>query len=334
MKNRLAFLKHNSTGKTIDRKLQLLENPVDLNDFSFHTVFDEANWLVNPAESLVSLCDKRAWQIRNSYDYIILYFSGGSDSITMLNAFIRNGIDIDEIVVYVNSDTNDLSLNGAVALKKLTALNLNAKITAVDINAELLRKIINDKTWRTYQSFSGLLHSFYRFRIDFYEQKYHVKSRLRKGNIGHVFGGMFPKISIESNKVYSVVNLKQFMISSLDPDNVQFFTDASMIELHIKQCYDLAKFLVKTNDTESQETEEYKLAIRDEYDSRISPTKNNGDTKTSDEESNSKSQHYKLSYDCDYEEKLKYTKRVLKHFKAFKNIALESFNKKYYMFDV
>lgn len=334
MKNRLAFLKHNSTGKTIDRKLQLLENTVDLNDFSFHTVFDEANWLVNPAESLVSLCDKRARQIKNSYDYIILYFSGGSDSITMLNAFIRNGIDIDEIVVYVNSDTNDLSLNGAVALKKLTALNLNAKITAVDINAELLRKIINDKTWRTYQSFSGLLHSFYRFRIDFYEQKYHVKSRLRKGNIGHVFGGMFPKISIESNKVYSVVNFKQFMISSLDPDNVQFFTDASMIELHIKQCYDLAKFLIKTNDTESQETEEYKLAIRDEYDSRISPTKNNGDTKTSDEESNSKSQHYKLSYDCDYEEKLKYTKRVLKHFKAFKDIALESFNKKYYMFDV
>jgi len=334
MKNGLAFLKHNSTGKTIDRKLQLLENPVDLNDFSFHTVFDEANWQVDPQESLVSLCDKRAWQIRNSYDYIILYFSGGSDSITMLNAFIRNRIDIDEIVVYVNSDTNDLSLNGVLALKKLKELNLNAKITAVDINAELLDKIIKDKTWRTYQSFSGLLHSFYRFRIDFYEQNYYIKSRPRKGSIGHVFGGMFPKISIESNKVYSVVNLKQFMISSLDPDNVQFFTDASMIELHIKQCYDLAKFLVKSNGVESQETEEYKLTIRDEYDSKISPTKNNGDTKTSHEESNSKSQHYKLSYDCDYEKKLEYRFHVIKHFKAFKDIALESFNKKYYMFDV
>jgi hypothetical protein len=91
---------------------------------------------------------------------------------------------------------------------------------------------------------------------------------------------------------------------------------------------------VKSNDVESQETEEYKLAIRDEYDSKISPTKNNGDTKTSHEESNSKSQHYKLSYDCDYEKKLEYTKHVLKHFKVFKNIALESFNKKYYMFDV
>jgi hypothetical protein len=40
----------------------------------------------------------RCHQIRDKYDYLILHYSGGSDSHNMLNYFYRNSIHIDEII--------------------------------------------------------------------------------------------------------------------------------------------------------------------------------------------------------------------------------------------
>ncbi len=41
----------------------------------------------------------RAQQIRDNYDYVVLNFSGGADSTTILEAFINNGIKLDEVYV-------------------------------------------------------------------------------------------------------------------------------------------------------------------------------------------------------------------------------------------
>ena len=51
--------------------------------------------------SLDELYKQRALQLREKYDYLILYFSGGADSYNVLRSFIDNGIKIDEVIILV-----------------------------------------------------------------------------------------------------------------------------------------------------------------------------------------------------------------------------------------
>jgi len=52
--------------------------------------------------SLNELYKQRAQQLRDSYDYLILYFSGGADSYTMLRAFVDQGLFVDELATFHN----------------------------------------------------------------------------------------------------------------------------------------------------------------------------------------------------------------------------------------
>lgn len=49
--------------------------------------------------NLQQLYKIRAQQLRDKYDYLILYFSGGADSYNVLRSFIDNGIHLDEVCV-------------------------------------------------------------------------------------------------------------------------------------------------------------------------------------------------------------------------------------------
>jgi hypothetical protein len=70
----------------------------NFNDEEFATY----DWTIEPAESLKELYQKRARQIRERYDYIVLWWSGGADSYTMLRAFIDQGLFVDELATFHN----------------------------------------------------------------------------------------------------------------------------------------------------------------------------------------------------------------------------------------
>lgn len=55
--------------------------------------------------SLQTLYKQRAQQLRDKYDYLILYFSGGADSWNVLRSFLDNNIHIDEVCVKWCTDT-------------------------------------------------------------------------------------------------------------------------------------------------------------------------------------------------------------------------------------
>lgn len=68
--------------------------------WNFHKdIFDKYPWNIEPAETLDQLYDKRARQLRNQYDYIMISYSGGADSHNLLTAFLRQNLFVDEIVV-------------------------------------------------------------------------------------------------------------------------------------------------------------------------------------------------------------------------------------------
>lgn len=63
-------------------------------------VFESLDWTKEPESSLDNLYLARARQIRDSYDHVILFYSGGADSHNMLESFVRAGAKIDEIASF------------------------------------------------------------------------------------------------------------------------------------------------------------------------------------------------------------------------------------------
>jgi hypothetical protein len=62
-------------------------------------VFNTVDWSIEPAEDLRELYRQRAQQLREKYDYLILSYSAGGDSQTVLDTFLNNNIRIDEVFV-------------------------------------------------------------------------------------------------------------------------------------------------------------------------------------------------------------------------------------------
>lgn len=119
-----------------------------------NNVFDNFPWQVEPQESLDELYFQRARQIREKYDYICLAFSGGGDSNNILEAFLRQGIFIDEVVTNVMEDLNNLTtvnrneinnwnegaeykLQTESRLKALKNRSPNTKISVIDLSKGL-----------------------------------------------------------------------------------------------------------------------------------------------------------------------------------------------------
>jgi len=95
-----AILKHEVTG--------------DFPQWHFNDeVFAQANWRAEPTVSLQELYRQRAQQIRDRYDYVVLFYSGGADSTNILQTFINNDIKLDEIAQFysLEGDGGDRDAN-------------------------------------------------------------------------------------------------------------------------------------------------------------------------------------------------------------------------------
>ncbi len=66
--------------------------------WNFHDdVYSKYDWSQRPAGDLRDFYRQRAQQIRDQYDYVVVHFSGGADSWTVLHSFLSNGIHVDEV---------------------------------------------------------------------------------------------------------------------------------------------------------------------------------------------------------------------------------------------
>jgi hypothetical protein len=87
-------------------KLEALEVAKKLKqDVKWHfndAAYSSYNWTQEPSETLEELYKARALQLREKYDYLVLWFSGGADSTNVLDTFLKNNIKLDEVVSFVN----------------------------------------------------------------------------------------------------------------------------------------------------------------------------------------------------------------------------------------
>jgi len=126
--------------------------------------FDTFDWRADPVESLDSLYAKRAREIREKYDYVVLSYSGGSDSHNILSSFLDNGLFIDEILVttferaqrdFFNINKNDTRPENFSAenklqiyprLKEVQDRSPLTKINITDLSGFLLNKTFTKDT--------------------------------------------------------------------------------------------------------------------------------------------------------------------------------------------
>jgi hypothetical protein len=335
--NHLAYVKNDATGEIFDTKAKVLKLQSHENlSFYVSPELNAADWQKEPSLSLKEIYKLRAKQLRKQYDHITFYFSGGSDSITALNAFTQNDILLDEIVVYVNTDSKDLRINNLYALQHLRKINYKGYVNVVNLNYNVLSDILEKQTWKEYECSSGLLHSFYRWRIEFYEDRGYVQSTSRAGNVAHVFSGLYPTINRVDDNFYSVISIHSVIPAPCNPNNVQFFTSNDLPEVHIKQSHVLARHYAQKNFRNLHHNEnhgQFKLTIRDEYVDIINTPKAKGITNQNDMTVDSQHSLLAKLYD-DKHEFIHNYELVLQHFNSFNRIDLDCFSKKFFLFSV
>jgi hypothetical protein len=114
-----------------------------INDVKFHfhdDVFSQQDWTTEPPEPLEELYRQRAEQLRNQYDYLILGFSGGADSTAIFDAFVKNNIHLDEVIMFHtlageddrNSFYNFETFNVAMPYVEKHLKDKTTKITVID----------------------------------------------------------------------------------------------------------------------------------------------------------------------------------------------------------
>lgn len=97
-------------------------------------IYGKIDWTIPIEEDLFTLYKNRAQQLRDNYDYLMLYFSGGADSVNILRAFVENNIFLDEIVMQLpepvrqSFDPNDTSEGNFYAELEYSAIPYLNKI--------------------------------------------------------------------------------------------------------------------------------------------------------------------------------------------------------------
>jgi len=233
-------------------------------------VFDRFDWTREPDQTLDQLYYERARALREKYDYIILSYSGGSDSHNILRAFLDNKLHIDEITVNVfekanKTIDNDPSNNSATnygaeyklqiypRLEEIRHLSPRTKITIIDQSDFLMNELFNpsqDGNWvlkyREPINPSGasrwnyLHHKQLRERVD--------KSK----SVGVIFGIEKPNTFIDHDGTYklkfvdSSANLASADVYFGEYDNTgieYFYWDPSSAKIVCKQAHIIKKWL-------------------------------------------------------------------------------------------
>ena len=163
----LDFFKDNgyyTVGNKIfnNRLLALQEASQTNKTVSWHfndEVFSQLDWSSRPGVNINELYRLRAQQLREKYEYLIVAWSGGADSTTIIDTFLNNNILLDEIVIawpvsqtrgkYTpNSSLDPTNMNSEwdyaiqPKLDKIASQFPHVKITICDYMAELDKNVV------------------------------------------------------------------------------------------------------------------------------------------------------------------------------------------------
>lgn len=210
--------------------------------FHLDDIYDDYDWSVEPLESWDEIKWERAWNLRDKAGYLRLWYSGGSDSQTILNTFIKHNIPLDEIGIWRLSPINDFNTPANDEINKAALpyletikdkLHPSTKIVLYDVGYEQL------KYFYTNHSDPNTHNNFLDFRpctsVGMHKLFPNVNKKL---NLLNIDGLEKPKVGVDKNGPFWYYSDANLLMHIVDPKekipNVHFFLDP---KIHCKQIH-------------------------------------------------------------------------------------------------
>ena len=172
--------------------------------FNAPSVYEQYDFTKEPTETWNELLSNKARAIRDSYDYLRIWYSGGCDSQAILDIFLTNNIHIDEIVcVKSGFHESDFEITNYAEpyLKKIQNLIPKTKISIETFDINDYRKYYNDTNWIE-NCLSRKPNNFnFHFRIS-YTKESNIKYKNTETSI-NIKGKEKPKLINVDNKWYT-----------------------------------------------------------------------------------------------------------------------------------
>jgi hypothetical protein len=142
---------------------QLSGNDISKIKFVFNDdEFKLYDWYTEPEEDIYELYKRRAYQLRKDYDYIVLIYSGGIDSHTILETFLQNNLRIDEICSFSNNDVqaktekfNQEIYNAAIPfIETLDLKKLGTQFRLINIGKMIIDQLSDNYHFENFEHYS------------------------------------------------------------------------------------------------------------------------------------------------------------------------------------
>lgn len=270
---------YSCNGIVFETKLQamLYANPKNLTiQWHFNDEkFNSYDWSIEPQLNLDYLYDLRARQIREEYDYVILSYSGGSDSHNILESFLRQGLFIDEIVTnwalditsnYIVTDEKvkdawnnnaEFYLHTKNQLDYIKNKSPNTRITLLDTSKSILDSLLNNLNvdWTDNKNDVFSATGAFQWNPLYFSE---LRKRLDKLNrVAYVIGIDKPRLIIKENKLYlyfldkptGIVPIQENIIEYTNITTVFFYWSPNSCDLLCKQAHTVLKYIKASNDT-------------------------------------------------------------------------------------
>ena len=240
-------------------------------EWDYHdNIFGTAKWDQEPPVELKELYRQRALQLREAYDHLVLFYSGGVDSWNILKVFIDNNIRLDEIYIFgafeaeekmygtLGLDTTPgyytREIQQSLPLVKRLAAEKNIKVNVFDWTRHIL-EAANDPDW--FWSAGVRFDPTCMVRSKFHKIFREHNDLLHRGKkVGFVYGVDKPRLLRDDTTIYFAF-LDVIMTTGTLPTNdilgeywendEYFYWTPNMPELAVKQSHEVVRWLKATN---------------------------------------------------------------------------------------
>jgi len=190
--------------------------------FYFHnSIWDKFDRTLLGKTNLTLLYAERARQLRDKYKYLVLHYSGGSDSHNILYTFLTNNIKLDEVTIrwpkhwidgkFYNINNKDTSAKNAPSefnytiqptLKYLQQYHPEIKINIVDFTENLHSLTTENNIQNRILQMNATRNALGSIiqRLDINVDRKMASTNIN--NIGHIFGIEKPALFVQDNNLY------------------------------------------------------------------------------------------------------------------------------------